>query len=375
MKKMIYADNAATTSLDLIAYEAMQPFFLEKYGNPSQPYSFSREPKKALLQARKIIADCINADEDEIYFTSGGTESDNWALQSFSKAKKVIRIITDRIEHHAVLETCLFLQKEGNEVVYLNVDKNGLVLNESLKENINDQTDIVSIMMANNEIGTIQNIKQLCEISHKKGAIFHTDAVQAVGHIKIDVKDLGIDLLSASAHKFNGPKGIGFLYVKRGIKIPPLIFGGKQQNGLRAGTENVALIIGMAVALKNNCDFLESNSTMLNAIESAFLNVLMDNKIDFIINGSKEKLPGLINISIRGANGEQLLHRMDLEGCCISTGSACDSVKNQISHVIKEIKVPKEYAEGTIRISFGKNNTTEEGKELAEKLIKILRTF
>ena len=373
MKKAIYADNAATTSLDIKAYEAMQPFFLEKYGNPSQPYSFSREPKKALLQARRIIAECINADEDEIFFTSGGTESDNWALRGIYHKNRIIRIITDRIEHHAILETCSSLQKEGNKITYLKTDRNGYISNDSLEKKINNKTDIVSIMMVNNEIGTIQNIKKMCEVTHKRGALFHTDAVQALGHIEVDVKDLNIDLLSASAHKFNGPKGIGFLYIKKGTKISPLIFGGKQQNSFRAGTENVALIIGMAVALKNNCKTIEINSVKLKAIEAAFLKVLEDNKVDFIINGLGDKLPGLINISIFRANGEQLLHRMDLEGCYISTGSACDSVNNQISHVIKEIKVPKQYAEGTIRVSFGKNNTLEEAKELAERLVGILK--
>lgn len=371
MKRIIYADNAATTELDKNALEAMNDFFLNSYGNPSQPYSFSRVSKKALRAARKIIADCINADEEEIFFTSGGTESDNWALICSCQTKK--QIITDVIEHHAVLRTCEFLSKQGNSVIYLDVNNKGLVSCESLEQVINNKTAIVSIMLANNEIGTIEKIRELCEIAHSHNALFHTDAVQAVGHIKVDVKELGVDLLSASAHKFNGPKGIGFLYIKKGTPIHPLIYGGKQEFGLRAGTENVPLIVGMARALQNNCTSLSDNQAFLEKLENAFLSTLLTEKIDFIVNGHKNHLPGLINISIRDMNGETILHRLDLMGCYISTGSACDSVRNQVSHVVKAIRVPREYSVGTIRISFGKNNSIADSKQLALNIAKLVK--
>lgn len=374
MKQFIYADNAATSKLDKDAFEAMLPWLQDDYGNASQPYSFARKPKTALAEAREIIASCIGAEPEEIFFTSGGTESDNWAIKSIAFDKPNNTVMTSQIEHHAILHACSSVARMGVKVQYLPVDSTGIVLPEILSENINNATSLVSIMMVNNEIGTIEPVKELAAIAHSKGALFHTDAVQAVGHIPIDVKVLDVDMLSASAHKFNGPKGIGFLYVRKGTKINPYADGGAQEYGMRAGTENVAAIVGMAVALKKNCDEIAATSDRLRKIEDRFLGVLNAADVDFIRNGSVNRLPGNISISIKGANGETLLHRLDLKGIAVSTGSACNSVNTQVSHVIKAIDVPTEYAEGTIRISFGRDNTEAEAILIAEALVQILKS-
>ncbi len=371
MKEMIYADNAATTKLNKNAFEAMIPWLTDEYSNASQPYSFSREPKKALKNARQIIAECINASPDEIFFTSCGTESDNWAIKSVL-FEHGCEVITSQIEHHAILNACHDAERLGCNIKYLKVTNEGVVLPEYLTDAISKRTKLVSIMLANNEIGTIEPIKELCTIAHNTGSLFHTDAVQAVGHIKIDVKELGVDMLSASAHKFNGPKGIGFLYIKKGTPISPLISGGTQEFGMRAGTENIASIVGMAVALKDNCDNLEKNATHVKALENAFVKALNSTKIDYIKNGGSNTLPGNINISFKNQSGEALLHRLDLKGICISTGSACDSVNTQVSHVIKAIGVPKEYAAGTIRVSLGKNNTILEVEKIVQTMLTVV---
>ena len=260
----------------------------------------------------------------------------------------------------------------GYDIVYLPVDEKGLVSPDALEKAINEDTVLVSIMMANNEIGTIEPIKELSDIAHNHGILFHTDAVQAVGHIPIQVNVLGIDMLSASAHKFNGPKGIGFLYIRKGTPIAPFADGGAQEHGMRAGTENVAAIVGMATALKKNCDQIVETEHKLRAMERAFLDTLRQAKLDFIHNGSDNRIPGNVSISIRGANGEMLLHRLDLKQISISTGSACDSTNTQISHVIQAIGVPKEYAEGTIRVSFGRDNQVEDACQIAGAIISIL---
>lgn len=371
---MIYADNAATSMLDAEVFEIMKPLLLEEYGNVSQPYSFARSGKKALKKARKIIADCINASPDEIYFTSCGTESNNWAIKGtmiFSDEKK--GIITSKIEHHAILNPCHMMEKLGYSIKYLKVDKTGHVAPETLKEIINKDDKLVSIMMANNEIGTIQDIKSLCKITHENGSIFHTDAVQALGHIDIDVKDLKVDLLSASAHKFNGPKGIGFIYIKDGTDISPFMDGGSQEKGYRAGTENVASIVGMALALEKNCEAIEKNSVYLKQLENVFFQKLNDARIDYIYNGGINRIPGNVNISIKDSDGELILHRLDLMNICISTGSACNGKDTKISHVIKAIDVPKDYAKGTVRISFGHDNTEEEAEKIAQAIIHVVK--
>lgn len=377
---MIYADNAATTKLDRDAFEAMKQYLCEDYGNVSQPYFFAKKPRMALKHARIDIAECIGADPDEIFFTSGGSESDNWAIKRYSPFATDIRhIITSRIEHHAVLNSVEAEAQYSNaEVSYLDVDKNGTVNVEDLerilsrhKETVTScETTLVSVMMANNEIGTIEPIKELAAVAKKYGAYFHTDAVQAVGHITIDVNDLGISTLSASAHKFNGPKGVGFLYSRS--NIANLIDGGSQENGLRAGTENVAAIVGMAVALRNNCQNLEKNEAHIRYLEEVLLGKLNVSGLDFIRNGINQ-LPGNISLSFADVEGEMILHRLDLKKICISTGSACDSINTQVSHVIKAIGVPEKYAKGTIRISLGKDNTEEEIENIVEALVNILR--
>lgn len=373
MKQLIYADNAATTKLNIAAFEAMKPYLLDEYGNASQPYSFARKPKQAMQDARKMIADCIGAMPEEIFFTSGGTESDNWAIKGVvynSSSKKAV--ITSEIEHHAVLRACADIEKQGYPVAYLPVTGSGVITIEALQSVITRNTALVSIMLANNEIGTIQSIQDLCEVAHKHGALFHTDAVQAVGHISIDVKELGVDMLSASAHKFNGPKGVGFLYIKKGTPIASIISGGAQEFGMRAGTENVAAIVGMAAALKTNVDRIREVTKHLQQLEQALQDALDNAKIDYVRNGENH-LPGNLSLSFKGANGEALLHRLDLMGIIVSTGSACDSVNNQVSHVLRAISLDDEYAEGTIRVSLGVTNTSEDVQKIAQAIIKILR--
>ena len=374
-KLTIYADNAATTQLDIEAFEAMKPYLLNEYGNASQPYSFSRKPKQALKEAREIIAKCINAEPEEICFTSGGTESDNWAIKGTlfaSEDKKAT--ITSSFEHHAIIHTCEAMERLGYPVVYLNPSEEGFVETDLLESIVTPKTHLVSIMMSNNEIGTIQPIKALAETAHKNGAIFHTDAVQCVGHISIDVKDLGVDMLSASAHKFNGPKGIGFLYIKNGTPIEPLLNGGSQERGRRAGTENVASIVGMAVALQKNCAELEVNSKHILELEDLLFLLLKEKGIDFVQNGKGKRVPGNISLSFPGFEGETILHRLDLMGIQVSTGSACDSTNTQISHVLRAINAEEINALGTIRISLGKNNSKDDVLSIVSALDKIINS-
>lgn len=369
---MIYADNAATSKLDSDAFETMKKFMLNSYGNPSQLYSFSRDVKRAIKTARETIASCIGADSDEVFFTSGGTESDNWALKGFVKKQNRNSIVISPIEHHAVLNTAEALSREGFDVRYLDVTKEGVVLPSFLKTKINDDVALVSVMLANNEIGSIQPVEELAKIAHEYGTLFHTDAVQAVGHIEIDVKKIGVDMLSASAHKFNGPRGIGFLYIKQGVDLYPFMDGGVQEKNMRAGTENVAAIVGMSVALKKNCIAIADEAKRLIYLEEQLLTGLTQKKLKFIRNGANEHLPGNISLSFKNSDGEMLLHRLDLMGISVSTGSACDSKNTQISHVIKAIGVPEEFAKGTIRISLGKDNTSDDVRAIVEALSKIL---
>lgn len=371
---MIYADNAATTQLDRKAFEMMTPWLLDEYGNASQPYSFARKPQKALAESRAIIANCVGALPEEIYFTSGGTESDNWAIKgtAFSDIKDK-QIITSAIEHHAILHACETIERNGCPVVYLTPTTQGYISPENLNSHISNNTHLVSVMYANNEIGTVQPIKELCSAAHAKGVIFHTDAVQAVGHVEIDVHDLGVDLLSASAHKFNGPKGVGFLYIKKGTRITPYMDGGKQESGCRAGTENIASIVGMAMALKANCDSLKSNLQYVTSLEHRLIAGINKAGISYTRNG-ETTLPGLISLSFPDADGEAILHRMDLMGISISTGSACDSVNTEISHVLRAINLDERLAKGTVRISLGKNNTENEVDRIVAALSKIIKT-
>lgn len=374
MKQFIYADNAATTQLNKSVLETMIPWLTEEYGNASQPYAFARKPKKALMDARITIAQCINALPEEIYFTSGGTESDNWVIKgsAFSDIEKRATV-TSAIEHHAVLNACAAIERLGYPVAYVYPQADGIINPESLESVITDKTRLVSIMFSNNEIGTIQPISELSKIAHTHGAIFHTDAVQAVGHTAIDVQAMGIDLLSASAHKFNGPKGVGFLYIKKGTLLSRFNDGGSQEFGMRAGTENVASIVGMAAALEVNCASLAENEKYILTLEKALLDRLSSSGLDYVRNGSESHIPGNISLSFRNADGEALLHRLDLMGICVSTGSACDSVNTQVSHVLQAINLNEDYAKGTIRISLGKNNTLDEARAIADSIIRILK--
>ncbi len=373
-KTIIYLDNASTTPLSDKAKKEMDNYWNLFYGNPSSLYSLGVKNKKTLTYCRKMIAECINADTDEIFFTSCGTESNNWALKgtAFKLKEKGNHIIVSAIEHHAILNTCEFLKKQGFEITYLPVNKFGEVEIPTLQNAIKKETILISIMMVNNEIGTIQNIKELCQIAHSKNILFHTDAVQAIGHIPVNVKDLDIDMLSCSGHKFNGPKGIGFLYIKKGIEIEPLLNGGQQENNMRAGTENIPLIVGMATALKEHIEMLTEQILYINNLRYSLIEQLKQNGIDFNINGSNNCVPGIISLSFKSIEGETVLHRLDLKGICVSTGSACDSKNTQLSHVLKAIHCDKEYAYGTIRISISHDNTLDEIISFVNELTKLI---
>lgn len=373
MKRLIYADNAATTQLDNAAFEAMLPWLTEEYGNASQPYAFARNPKKALSEARETIAACIGAFPDEIYFTSCGTESDNWVIKSSAFDDPNRRaMITSAFEHHAVLHSCAAIERLGYPVAYMWPSADGYITPAILENIITNNTRLVSVMFANNEIGSIQPIRDLCEVAHAYGALFHSDAVQAVGHVEIDVHNLGVDFLSASAHKFNGPKGIGFLYIRKGINLIPYVDGGAQESSRRAGTENVASIVGMATALKNNLDSLEENRQHLLHLEQIISEKLDESGIIYVRNGGNNRLPGLMSLSFRGKDGEAILHRLDLMGISISTSSACDSKNTEISHVLDSIHLDDTLAKGTIRISLGKNNTVDDAERIADALMRIV---
>lgn len=375
MSKIIYADHAATTMLLPKAREAMLPWLSEEYANPSTLYSLARNPRKAIADARAVIAEVIDAAPDEIFFTSCGTESDNWALIGtalhFPNQKK--RIVTSSIEHHAVLRTCKFLEKLGYEVIYLPVDHLGLIREVDLKDAINDNTILVSIMYANNEIGTIEPIWEYSRIAHERDVLFHTDAVQIMGHDYVKTHTVGVDMLSASAHKFNGPKGVGFLYIKKGVPIEPLLHGGKQENGMRSGTENVASIVGMAVALQEHMKSMDADRLYLEELRNQLISGLYSEKLDFIVNGADKHIPGSVSLSFKNVEGEMLLHRLDLMGIVVATGSACNSKETVLSHVIKAIEVPSEYANGTIRITLGTDNNVEQVNEIVAALRKILK--
>ena len=373
MKRLIYADNAATTQMDPEAFEAMKPFLLQEYGNASQLYSFARQPKKAIQEAREAIASCIGALPEEIFFTSGGTESDNWAIKGIAFRDYEHRAtITTAFEHHAVLHACEAIERLGYPVVYMRPDKSGQVSPDTLESYITDKTLLVSVMYANNEIGSIQPIKDLCAVAHSHGALFHTDAVQAVGHVEIDVNDLAVDMLSASAHKFNGAKGVGFLYVRKGTPISAYIDGGAQECGLRAGTENVAGIVCMAKALKQNLTAIQENRRHILSLEQRLIYGLTKEKMSFTRNGGTSTLPGIISLSFPGFDGEAILHRLDLMGIAVSTGSACNSTSTEISHVLRAVGLEELLAKGTIRISLGKKNSKEDVDAIVRGLKKIL---
>lgn len=374
--RKIYADNAATTALSPTVLEKMLPYLTKIYGNPSSLYSIGGQAKKAVEDARANIAKNLGATfSNEIFFTSGGSESDNWAIKGVcnalkSKGKK--HIVTSKIEHHAVLHTCEALEKQGFEVTYLDVYENGIVKPEDVKNAIREDTALVTIMYANNEIGTIQPIKEIGAICKEKGVLFHTDAVQAAGYIKINVVDENIDLLSMTAHKIHGPKGCGCLYVRRGVRLDNLIDGGAQERGKRAGTENVPGIIGLDAALQEAVDTIDIRSKKLTAMRNRLIDGLL--KIERSrLNGDKDKrLPGNINMCFEGIEGESLLLKLDLSGICASSGSACTSGSLDPSHVLLALGLPHEIAHGSMRLSFSDENTEDDIDYILEKVPEIV---
>ena len=369
-----YLDNSATTKVFPGVLSIMQTTYQSDFGNPSSMHVIGMKAEEYIKTAAERIAKTMKIDAKELIFTSGGTESDNWAIKGVAFASQQRRnIVTTAFEHHAVLRACASIEAQGYPVAYINPDSNGFITATALEAIVSPETMLVSVMMSNNEIGTIQPIQQLAQIAHKCGALFHTDAVQCIGHIPIDVKELDVDMLSASAHKFNGPKGIGFLYIKKGVSIEPLLNGGAQEKGSRAGTENVAAIVGMAVALKKNCRDMGAVSAHISHLEGALINSLNSAGISYVRNGSGNLIPGNMSLSFPGFEGETILHRLDLMGIQVSTGSACDSENTQISHVLRAIGVTEQIAQGTIRISLGRDNTIDEISAISSAICKIIK--
>lgn len=388
MNNRIYLDHAATTDmLPEVAY-AMEPYFVKKYGNASATYELGTEARHAIELAREGVAASIHARPSEIFFTSGGTESDNWAVKGMAGERKNegCHVITSKIEHHAILHSCEHLERLGYRVSYLDVDKEGSVKMPQLEQwiregekssRLQDKVSLVSVMYGNNEIGTIQPIEEIGVLARRHHIPFHTDAVQAVGQVPISVKRLPVDMLSASAHKFHGPKGVGFLYVREGVKLPSFIHGGAQERGKRAGTENVAGIVGMAKALSIATKEVERKSKEITSLRNYFIKRVMQEVPECRLNGHlKKRLPGNVNLSFNKVSGTALLVLLEEEGIYASAGSACSAGSTSLSHVIKAIGVPKEYAYGTVRFTLGRDTTREEldkAISVLKKSVKILR--
>ena len=375
MSDLIYLDHAATTAVHPDVLKEMLPYFTDRFGNPSSVYGFAANNKNKLTEARETIAGALGAKPEEIYFTAGGSESDNWALKCTAEAYGVHggHIITTKIEHHAILYTCKYLQNRGYDVTYLDVDENGLVDLNTLEAAIRPDTFLISIMFANNEIGTIEPIKEIGEIAHRHGILFHTDAVQAFGQIPIHVDGMNIDMLSASGHKFNGPKGIGFLYIKKGLKLKSFIHGGQQERGRRAGTENVPGIVGIAKA----CEIAMAEMEKRMKKETELRDYLIERILKEIpytrLNGhSKKRLPNNVNISFQFVEGESILIMLDMAGICASSGSACTSGSVDPSHVLLAIGLPHEIAHGSLRLTIGYENTKEEMDTVVDNLKRII---
>ena len=365
---MIYADNAATTKISDVAFEKMLPFLREQYGNASSQYSLGAKAKRAIEQARKQVAAAIGAPSSDITFTSSGSEANSWLLRSIADnyRGKSIHIITSAIEHHSVLNACRALELLDVEVTYLPVDSNGRVSIEYVKSAVKPNTKLVTIMLANNEIGTIQPIAEIGHYLHDKGILFHTDAVQAVGHIPVDVNELHVDFLSASAHKFNGAKGTGIFYKRSGIDLPNLIFGGEQEHGSRAGTENVAGIVAAGYAIEESVKDMRETAERLRAMVQTTVVGILERIPDVWINGNVEpRLPGTVNLGFNSVSGESLMSVLDLKGVCVSTSSACKSGEDEPSHVLLAMGLSEEQAKSAIRISYGKDNTFEEAEHIA----------
>ena len=372
---MIYLDNAATTKTAPEVVEAMLPYFTELYGNASSIYKLGSESKKATIKARETIAQTLGAEPNEIYFTAGGSESDNWALKAAFEAyqDKGKHIITSKIEHHAILHTCEYLEKRGAEITYLDVDENGLVDLEQLKKAIRPDTILISIMYANNEIGTIQPIQEIGEIAAEHGILFHTDAVQAYGQLPIRVDELHIDMLSASGHKLNGPKGIGFLYINKKVKIRSFVHGGQQERGRRAGTENVPGIVGLEAAVARAFRIMEEKTKKEIELRDYFISRIQKEIPYAKLNGHPtRRLPNNINFSFEFIEGESMLIMLDMKGICGSSGSACTSGSLDPSHVLLAIGLPHEKAHGSLRLTLSEENTKEEMDLVAEELKQIV---
>lgn len=375
MSEFIYLDNAATTRTSQAVVDAMMPYFNQYYGNPSSVYSFSNYGKEAMAKARKQIADVLGVNPEEIYFTAGGSESDNWALIATAEAyqDKGKHIITSKIEHHAVLHACQYLEKRGFEVTYLDVDENGTVDLEQLKSAIRPDTILISIMFANNEIGTIQPVKEIGEIAKAHNVLFHTDAVQAFGHIPIQADELNIDMLSASGHKFNGPKGIGFLYIRKGIKTKSFIHGGTQERKRRAGTENLPGIVGIGEAARLAAESLKERQEKEIQMRDYLINRITAEVPYVRLNGHRiNRLPNNVNLSFQFIEGESLLIMLDMAGICGSSGSACTSGSLDPSHVLLAIGLPHEIAHGSLRLTLSEENTMEEMDYVVEKIKEIV---
>lgn len=375
MSKLIYLDNAATTQVYPEVLDAMKPYFTEYYGNPSSIYSFAGESKKAVDEARSLMAEFINASSEEIYFTGGGSESDNWALKATAAAyeNKGKHIITSKIEHHAILHTCEYLEKQGFEVTYLDVDENGLINLDDLKAAIRPDTILISIMFANNEIGTIEPIAEIGKIAKENGVLFHTDAVQAFGHVPIDVKEMNIDMLSASGHKINGPKGIGLMYIRKGLKLGSFIHGGAQERRRRAGTHNVPGIVGFAKAVELAKRDMDKRIQYETELRDYYIS-RVEKEIPYAkLNGDRVKrLPNNTNFCFRFIEGESMLILLDQKGICASSGSACTSGSLDPSHVLLAIGLPHEIAHGSLRATLSEKTTKEDIDFVVDELKKII---
>ena len=375
MSDLIYLDHAATTAVHPDVLKEMLPYFTDRFGNPSSVYGFAANNKNKLTEARETIAGALGAKPEEIYFTAGGSEADNWALKCTAEAYGVHggHIITTKIEHHAILHTCKYLQNRGYDVTYLDVDENGLVDLNTLEAAIRPDTFLISIMFANNEIGTIEPIKEIGEIAHRHGILFHTDAVQAFGQIPIHVDEMNIDMLSASGHKLNGPKGIGFLYIKKGLKLKSFIHGGQQERGRRAGTENVPGIVGIAKACEIAMAEMEERMKKETELRDYLIERILKEIPYTRLNGhSKKRLPNNVNISFQFVEGESILIMLDMAGICASSGSACTSGSVDPSHVLLAIGLPHEIAHGSLRLTIGYENTKEEMDTVVDNLKRII---
>ena len=378
MGKLIYMDHAATTAVRPEVLDAMLPYFTEKYGNPSSVYTFASRNKDVINVSRDIIADSIGAKSEEIFFTGGGSESDNWALKAAAEAfsEKGRHIITTKIEHHAILHTCQYLEKQGFDVTYLDVDEKGMVDTGRLEASIRPDTILISVMTANNEIGTIEPVSRIGAIAHEHGILFHTDAVQAYGQIPLDVNAMNIDMLSCSGHKLNGPKGVGFLYVRSGVKIGSFIHGGQQERGRRAGTENVPGIVGMGKAAELAVLSMNERMGRETEIRDHMIRRIMAEIPYSRLNGHEsERLPNNINISFQFVEGETILIMLDMVGICASAGSACTSGSVDPSHVLTAIGLPKEISHGAVRLTLGYENTMEEGDFVVDNLKRIVENL